>query len=478
MVSEAARLAPTDEDLSEPRAAFDPEPVLLALAGLLFLLVPSLLRHWSFLSSAYDLGIFDQAVFLISTGQPPVSSFLGFHILGDHASFVLYPLAACYLIWSSATTLLTIQAAALALGVLPTWILARKAGHSRAETRLLAGAYLLSPIAFNASLFDFHPEALAVPLLLLAALAARSRRPLLFAVCTATTLACKAVLGLTVAAMGAWLLFRERRRRYGVAALIGGLTWVVITSTWVIPRFSGAPPAALARYSYLGTSPGGVLLSPLTHPRLLASRLVSAQTLAYVAKCVLPLGWAVGGGSISPLIGTIPTFLLNVLADDPHQRSLRYQYGLPLLPFLVLSIIGVRAPRRGWVRRRALVIWWIVTAFLFQTNLPDLAERLRRAGSSLADVRAAVQMVDGYGPVLTTAELAPHLTHRTVVEMTDLSRPTPRLDRFDFVLLSLREPGWRSSVAMTLRLLRDLKSEPSFQCVFRQDGVFLFKRTR
>ena len=43
------------------------------------------LRHSWFQTSSWDLGIFDQATYLISQGLIPNSSLLNFHILGDHA---------------------------------------------------------------------------------------------------------------------------------------------------------------------------------------------------------------------------------------------------------------------------------------------------------------------------------------------------------------------------------------------------------
>jgi len=66
------------------------------LLSFLILSLASSLRHWWFNSSSWDLGIFDQAIYLISEGKEPYSSLLGFHILGDHGALVLYPLGLLY----------------------------------------------------------------------------------------------------------------------------------------------------------------------------------------------------------------------------------------------------------------------------------------------------------------------------------------------------------------------------------------------
>ena len=65
----------------------------------LVLFSSSSLRHFLFQSTAFDLGIFDQCIYLISQGIKPISSFIGHHILGDHAAGIHYILAILYKIY-------------------------------------------------------------------------------------------------------------------------------------------------------------------------------------------------------------------------------------------------------------------------------------------------------------------------------------------------------------------------------------------
>src|SRR4028118_2345443 len=96
----------------------------------LILFVCSSVRHALFQSSAFDLGIYDQVIYLMSQGQPPISSFLGFHHLGNHTAYAVYPISLLYKIYPEIHWLLAVQAVALALGALPTWHLARGAGQT------------------------------------------------------------------------------------------------------------------------------------------------------------------------------------------------------------------------------------------------------------------------------------------------------------------------------------------------------------
>jgi uncharacterized membrane protein len=151
----------------------------------------SSLRHALIQSNGWDLGIFDQAVYLISRGLPPISSFLGFHIVGDHAALVFYPLALLYKIYPDVHWLLAVQAIALASGALPTWYLARLAGLRGEYAVTIAAVYLLYPVVFNSNLFDFHPDVFALPALLWAILAARLGQVLWFCFAITVVLACK-----------------------------------------------------------------------------------------------------------------------------------------------------------------------------------------------------------------------------------------------------------------------------------------------
>ena len=96
----------------------------------------SSLRHALFQSNGFDLGLFDQAIYLISQGQEPIVSLAGFHFLGDHAAFILYPLALFYKIYPDVHWLFAVQAIALSLGALPTFHLARQAGLKESLSNL------------------------------------------------------------------------------------------------------------------------------------------------------------------------------------------------------------------------------------------------------------------------------------------------------------------------------------------------------
>ncbi|MBW4634090.1 MAG: DUF2079 domain-containing protein [Iphinoe sp. HA4291-MV1] len=436
----------------------------------------SILRHELFQSNAFDLGIFDQAVYLISQGQSPVSSFLGFHILGDHAAWIFYLLALFYKIYPSVYWLFATQAAALSLAALPIWHLARHAGVTVQQAIAVAAMYLLYPLVFNINLFDFHPEVIAVPTLLGAVLAARLERTGWFCLCIFLTLGCKAVLSLTVVALGVWLLVFEKKQRCGAIALVSGIAWFAIATKIVIPFF-GTQAASVerhvARYAYLGNSFSEIAKNLLLKPELVLGQVLSFDNLGYLLLLVAPVIWGLSLQQIQPLVGAIPTLGINLLSDFSTQKNLTQQYSLPAVPFLVLAVISSLATSRGWLHNKQKIILWSLVAFIALAKYGYFWSIYLDSLDTWQATRQAVALVQTKGSVLTTAEIAPHLTHRSIVKLTSANQAAI-LTEFDYILLNVSHPGWQSHREFATNLVNHLNKTQLFQLRYQQDSVYLF----
>lgn len=436
----------------------------------------SSLRHALFQSTAFDLGIFDQAIYLISQGKEPITTIQGFHILGDHAAWIHYILALPYKIYPSVYWLFIVQSLALALGALPTWYLAIQAGLKESQAMAIATAYLLYPVVFNGNLFDFHPEVIAVPLLLSAVLAARLENIAWFCVCIILTLGCKAVLSLTVVAMGIWLMLFEKKRLCGLLAIILGSAWFIIATKLIIPAFSGAEAAAVGRYSYLGNSVFEIAKNLIFQPGLIFSKIFSLDNFGYLILLSAPIIWGLSTASLKPLIGAIPCVALNLIADYQAQKDLVHQYTLPALPFLILAVIASLTVGKGILQnRRAIIIWSLIT-FLCLAKFTHFTGKYLESIDNLQATREAISLVKNQGSVYTTAQITPHLSNRDLIKFTDTSSPNQDLNIFDYVLLNLRHPGWASNQEFATSLVNQLNNKPTFKLAYQNDDVYLFTK--
>jgi len=452
-------------------------PLHLTIAGSAFILFGcSTLRHALFQSTAFDLGYFDQAIYLISQGQTPIVSFWGYHFMGGHADWVLYGLALLYKIYPNVHWLFAIQAIALAWGALPTFHLAHQAGLKQSQATAIATVYLLYPLIFNLNLFDFHPEVMALPAILGAILAARLNHQIWFCLAILFILGCRDALSLTVVAMGLWLLVFEKKRFSGTFALLVGIAGFLIATQLLIPYFRPHGVEAVGRYAYLGNSLGEIAKNLLLRPDLLLGRIFTLPNLEYLGLLLFPIIWGLSPQHLTPLVGAIPTLVINLLTDYQPQKDLIHQYSLPALPFLLLAVISTRAAGRGWLQNQRKITLWALVAFIALAKFGYFGSKYLESLDTWQATKQAVAQIQTLGSVLVPAQVAPHLTHRPVVKLTTTGSELADLTEFEYILLNVRHPGWASTPQVATSLLQRLKKLPNFQLTYQRDDVYLFRK--
>ena len=167
-----------------------------------------------------------QAVWSTAHGHPlQITGLRGDQVsrLGAHFDPILAAFAPLWLLWPSPDMLLVAQAVAVALGALPVYWLARK--HLAGDRPALgfALAYLVYPPTQWLTLNEFHPVALACPLLLFAIWFLDEERLVPFALCAAVAATTKEEIALVVAGLGIWYALAHGRRRTGAGIAVAGI---------------------------------------------------------------------------------------------------------------------------------------------------------------------------------------------------------------------------------------------------------------
>ena len=101
--------------------------------------------HRGYGDSAFDIGLYDQGLWLLSRFHAPFITEMGRNLFGDHTQFLLLTLVPFYWIRPDATTLLWIQAAVMAAGAIPVYLLAMRRLSNPLFATVLAAAFLLHP---------------------------------------------------------------------------------------------------------------------------------------------------------------------------------------------------------------------------------------------------------------------------------------------------------------------------------------------
>ncbi len=325
-----------------------PRALAVALAsgalGAVFLL-PHLLRWQGLGPDSYDLGVFAHAFWNATQGCGFFNSPEGLDHQAWHMSPALWALVPVYAAVGSPLVLLLANGVALALAAWPLWRLAR-VGLAPAAA-LAAAALVLAHPALSSLNHDFHPVALAVPLLLLGVVGAVRGRAGVTLGALALALTSEETVALPVVGLGLYLLAGRGSRRLGLLVTALGAAALVVAFLWWLPAFGGDALPAVRRYASLGTSWGELLAAPFVRPALFWGRLFSEGSLAYVVKLLAPL-------ACLPLLAPrawlvlLPPLLQVLLADGDALRSLNGHYEALLLPGLALATLQGLARLATW----------------------------------------------------------------------------------------------------------------------------------
>jgi uncharacterized membrane protein len=322
----------------------------------------ALVRYQSYHADAFDLGNMDQAIWNTLHGHPFRFTNRGLDWqgpptrLGLHVEPIFLLLAPLYLIHSGPETLLVTQSIALALGGLPLFLLARR--HLPALPLVGAAfvaAYYLSPQLLGEALWDFHPVALATPLLLTALWALDARRYGWFVAAAVLAALTKEDVALSLIPLGLLIWLVQSRPRFGQAVMLLSVAWTALCFFVILPHFSGGAAGGNTywyRYAWLGSSAGAATSNLATHPWLvLQTVLTSPARLGYLGSIML-LG---GGLSIfAPFLwlAALPELAVNLLSSHAEQYSGFFQYNATLIPYLMAA--GVYGAAFLYNTRRAV----------------------------------------------------------------------------------------------------------------------------
>jgi uncharacterized membrane protein len=444
----------------------------------------SVLRHLAFNTGRFDLGNMVQAVW--STAHGDVLAVTGlqgqqFSRLGAHFDPILAAFAPLWWLWPDPAMLLVVQSIAIALGAVPVFLLARKHLASERAGAGFALAYLLYPPTQWLALNEFHPVALATPLLLAAFWFLDEDRLLPFGLVAAAASLTKEHIGLAVAALGIWYAFGRGQRRTGLAIAASGVAVAAIAIAIVVPHFAPAGSSPFeGRYRAVGGGPLGIAETMVTDPLRVLEESFNGNGVPYLLELILPLAAL---PLLAPLAAAtaLPEVAANLLSTTRTQQSIHFHYTAAAIPGLIAASIFAAARLR---RRRDLVT--AVVAVVLASNYLLGAIPLWRSfpgGEGLGSrehvvtehdriAARAVRLIPDDAVVTATNSLGGHLSGRRRV----LSFPV--LAGATWIAADETRPGYRDRIAplATTERLRRLRLDPAWRIVFDEDGITLFRR--
>jgi len=471
--------------------------VLIACYAALFSWL-SVLRHQTFGSAAMDLGYTTQVVWNTLHGRPlqfstyenatidlPLEQFRRTDtLLAYHVELLLIPIALLYALYASPVTLLVLQAAVVALGAWPTFLLARDRLRSTWAAVAFAVAYLLAPALQGALLSDFHAVALTSTLLLFAFYFAQARRFRAFGLYALVAMMTKEDVPLLVAAMGVyiWLVLRERRA--GLYTIAAGLGWFLVCTQLILPYFSGLPSSPfLRRLAIFGPTLRQSVANWLRDPLLVVRWLARPEVTSYLSGLLASSGFL---AVFAPLVVGMaaPVVAVNVFSNWSWTYSEGVHYSAAVVPFVMAGGICGMANASHWLARRTgwpLERWVLcLSTFLlgvagfhhYEVGVSPFA-RTFFPPAVTAHIRLGHTLLARIPPdaaVSAQSNLYPHVAQRLKAYFF------PAVNDAEYVFLDVTSPSYPLNVEGMYLAVRRLLRSGQFEVLVAQDGYLLLRR--
>ncbi len=431
--------------------------VFIAILQMVFFSFYGYVRHSNYLTSIFDLGVFDQAVWGFLNDAPFLNTILFNAMsnwLGVHFNLILTLFVPFYAIHPTALWLVFAQAIALPLAAIPLFFIAKGIFKSEFIACLWAIIYMCNPFILNAASWDFHAVTLAVPLIALGLYALANKNFRLLLVSCLFILLCKEHFGLMVVGFGLLWAIRHREIKPAVSLVFLGVTCFVLIVGVLMPTLSptgdllmmSAGKGQLSRYGWLGNSADEVFLRILSNPiDIIETILVSMQGWTYLIALALPF-MLFSFIEFWILLPGLADLSVNLLSANPMPRSVYAYHSATLVPiFIVAAMYGLH--RCSQYFRKDLVLGMTVSCLIVSVltgyslssfyALPGVIESWapRNAAPDDDPVMLEVKKLVGTHSVSVQANLGAHFSQRKEVY------PFPgKIGQVDMIILNLESP--------------------------------------
>ena len=338
---------------------------LILVANLVFIIVVFGLcwyKYYHFLYNALDLAIFNNVYYQLVNFGSFYSSIQGHTYLADHFNPLMLVYAPAYAIFNHALTLLLLQTLTLSLTSLvvyqvsKTFFLTKLNKPTKIFEKiplLLALAWLINPLVWNISLFEFHIIPLAIPLLLLAFNYYLKENFKLYGLFLILSLLVREDVALVVLMFSVVAWLDKKPLKYRLLPLVA--VPYFIFSYALISHYSAGSYRFLIYYSWLGKTMGEIIKTIFTNPLLWLKHFVSLANLDMLVGLLFPFLFLPLKKPKYLLLALLPTAQFIFSQAGGSNLIIQTHYATLFLPALFIATLDAIAkikesPRSRWLR--------------------------------------------------------------------------------------------------------------------------------
>jgi uncharacterized membrane protein len=394
-------------------------PRLIVWVALLFVALAftvSWWHWWTFQYGTFDLAFYVQALWLALRGKWMVS-LLNVPLMGNHAEPIVFLLAPLFALCPHPMTLVAVQTVAFGTMPFTAWRIGQRLGLERRAALLLALATLLTPASLSVAIHEFHPEALAAPLILLLIEARLAERRGWYWLWFLAVLGVKENMAPLLMAFCAIWAFEERKRerawqmRWNLAPLLVAGVWLLVCGKVIGPSLNAGNVDYLQLYGHLGNSGGDILLKFFTEPSralhalgeaLSRGNMVWALLVPFLGLPLLRPRW---------LLVASPVLLQHLLSWRYTEWSISAHYAAPLIPIFWIAAAEALAK---WRWQSEIAIGVVAACLLAQFRwgaARELAGEIPTLGARMEEREWKAAVIGGIPESASVAACLPYLAH-------------------------------------------------------------------
>jgi uncharacterized membrane protein len=353
---------------------------------------------WTFQYGTFDLAFYVQSLWLALRGKW-TASLLNVPLMGNHAEPIVFLLTPLFAICPHPMLFVAVQTLAFATMPFTAWRIGLALKLEPRAALCLAVATLLTPATFSIGVYEFHPEALAAPLLLLLVEARLTGRYRMFWLWFVAVLAVKENMApLLVMYCGVFAILERQRGRswqlhWNVLPALLAITWLLLYGKVISPAINAGNVDYLQLYGHLGTSPGDIVRKFFTEPHRLFGALRTALTqgnmlpallLPFLALPLLRPRW---------LLIASPLLAQHLLSYRYSEWSLGAHYPAPFIAlFWVAAAEGLALFRRQTLISGGVLLACALAHFRFGPA-HEIAREIPGLGAMLEEREWKAQMI-------------------------------------------------------------------------------------
>ncbi len=363
--------------------------------------VASIARYQSYMSHNFDFGIFAQMFENMRTtglADTTVERNTLMSHFGVHFSPFYYLLLPFYMLCPRPETILVIQAAFVALGVIPVVLICKELKLTTSTSVICSLIYLLFPTLANGCLYDFHENKFLTVLIMWALYFIVKNKFLGTIVFCALILTVKEDAAIYVMAIALYIILNRKDYLLGGFVFVGAVIYFVIATGVVADLGDGVMTDRLANYMPQGTSGfGAVVKTCLANFGYFISQIFTADKIMFMFWMLIPVAFTPFiSKEKSLMVLLIPMLVVDLMSNWQYQYDVKFQYtyGVAgLLVFMAVLVISqVEKTTRNKIMMYSLSMSLVMSFSLF----------FPRAAYYQSSAKSVVETASGYNQLIAT----------------------------------------------------------------------------